>query len=166
MRLRTLLRAVISCGVVLEIGGCSILPVLGGRFEPPSVALRDSRVAAFSAVALTALFTFTIDNPNDAEIYLRQVRYRLSIKDMRVAEGTQSVGVALSARDSATVTLTVRIQMRPLRSAAPNLFFRTELPYELESWVSVGSLPPTKDVYYATKSALRLDVPLELARER
>jgi LEA14-like dessication related protein len=151
--------------LLLPVTGCALTGIVA-RFEPPAVTLTDSKVVDLSPSRLTAVFAFEVHNPNGYDLRVRRVRYRIRVQGTTVAEDSEGADVDISAHDSGRVELTVELGLGTLRAAAPAAMITGEVPYTLEADFSVGPLFASHTVAVTADSALRLDLPMELASVR
>ena len=145
--------------------GCGLPALLAGHFETPVATLASSKVQSISPMASEIAFVLTLHNPNSYGLRTQVVRYRLSVNGAVVAEGSKPAEVALPADESTPVRFTVDVGFDALEKAAAGALVIGEVPYQLETWISLRSWLQPREVYCVAASVLRFNVPLELAME-
>ncbi len=145
------------------VAGCG-LPAMLGHFEPPVVSVNATKVESVSLTTAVIQLTLMVRNPNAFELTTRTVRYRLSVSDHVLADGTATNRLTLSAHTSSAVNLRIEVSFNALRDAAPDAVMVGEIPYELDGVLVVGSFLSQEEVPFSAASVLRLNLPLELAR--
>lgn len=156
-----LVAALMLCGLLT---GCSLVAQVTGGFEDPAVELHGSKVEAVSPDATRLLFTLAVQNPNAFPLESRVQRYRLTINQAVVAEGTSSILATVPAGAATLVDLPIEIGAGRLSNAAPRAVVLGEIPYDLDVWLYINAWLHSREVHLATSSVLRLNLPLGLAR--
>jgi LEA14-like dessication related protein len=140
-----------------------MVPAMRQTFASPVIVLASSKVEEVSAIKLAVRFKLEAANPNDYDLRVRHVRYRVVVAGTRVAEGTQASTVVLPADGSGTLEVEALINRRMLYTLAPDLEALGEVAYELELWVALGPSIGGHEVHVGESGAMRIDIPLELA---
>lgn len=136
MNIRSLLlnRLLPFVALVALLSGCASF-----RAEPPEVALIGLQVEnlTLSHAILTA--DLSLFNPNDFSINVRDVRYALSINNIRIAEGKSLDSIRLDAHQYGQLPLRLSTSYFNMLRLGPLLEKNKPLPYEISGEVTLGS---------------------------
>lgn len=134
IRPRFLNRLLPCFALVTLLTGCAAF-----RAEPPEVALVGLQVEnlTLSHAILTA--DLSLFNPNDFSINVRDVRYTLSINNIRVAQGTSLDGIRINAHQYGQMPLRLSTSYFNLLRLGPLLEQNKPLPYEISGEVTLGN---------------------------
>ncbi|ABA87878.1 hypothetical protein Pcar_0619 [Syntrophotalea carbinolica DSM 2380] len=135
MNLRTLLLQRLLPAVILLplLWGCAAL-----RAEPPEVALAGLQVENLTLSHAILSADLSLFNPNNFGINVREVRYALSIGDIRVAQGTSLESVRLAAHQYGHLPLRLSTAYFNLLRLGPLLEQHKPLPYKITGTVILG----------------------------
>lgn len=86
--------------ILLLLAGCAAVP---SRIDPPGVSLADLRPQGFTLLEQTYLLTLRVQNPNDFDIPIDGLSYRLEVNDEELASGVSSQSVTLPRFGSALI---------------------------------------------------------------
>ena len=79
------------------LGGCATLRQATGRFERPRLDY-ESWSAALDAEGVTIVLQYRLQNPNDFELDLRRLAYRVEVEGRRAGEGELPTALRRSQR--------------------------------------------------------------------
>ncbi len=89
-----LLRAVVSAALLLGLAACASL---GARLEPPRVSLANLQLVEFGVFEQRYRLDLRIQNPNDAELPIAGMDFRLYLNDEEFARGLSNQRVTVPA---------------------------------------------------------------------
>ncbi len=143
--------------------GCGGIMLMTGKSDAPDIHLVASRVTSLTQHGATAVFIFSVRNPNTFALDAHKVRYRLKIDGAVVAEGSSAPNVTLPASSTVEIELPASIRMDKLLTAATDALLLGEVPYEIEATFEVGALLFQRQIDIVESGVLLLSLPLGLA---
>lgn len=115
----------------LGLSGCSAIGLAG--IEEPEVRLMGVDVGSVGLDSAELLFDFNVDNPNDRDLMLDGVAYRLDVEGARLLDGRRGERLEIySGRDN-RVTLPVTVRYEDLARALRSLRREDRPSYELQA---------------------------------
>jgi LEA14-like dessication related protein len=157
-------RVIVLLAFCVSLAGCSLVARVTGGFESPVIELEASKVESISLANTHLLFELVVHNPNAYSVTSHALRYRLMVGGAVVAEGTDDVTQTVPPNASASVNLPIDVRLDRLLNAAQGTTVLGEIPYDLDVWLSVDSWLRQREVHLRTSSALRMNLPIGLAR--
>lgn len=134
IRTRFLNRLLPFVALVTLLSGCAAF-----RAEPPEVALVGLQVENLTLSHAILSADLSLFNPNDFSINVRDVRYELSINNIRVAQGMSLDSIRLNAHQSGHMPLRLSTSYFNLLRLGPLLEQNKPLPYEISGEVTLGN---------------------------
>jgi LEA14-like dessication related protein len=117
--------------VGLGISGCSAIGLAG--IEEPEVRLMGVDVGSVGLDSAELLFDFNVDNPNERDLVLDGVAYRLDVEGARLLDGRRRERLEIySGRDN-RVTLPVTVRYEDLSRVLRSLRREDRPSYELKA---------------------------------
>lgn len=147
---RTLTKLLLLTGLLSCLPGCSSWFV-DEHFQNPQVQLTQVEVVRARALEQEFLFRYRIDNPNDANLTVRGLTYRVHLEDIEITNGESGIWVEVPANGHAYYEVPVHTNLwrnmkqvvRLLRKDKP---IRYRLDGELKSGLVFGRrLPVAND---------------------
>jgi LEA14-like dessication related protein len=115
----------------LATSGCSTLGL--AALEKPEVRLMGVDVGSVGLDSAELLFDFNVDNPNDRDLILGGVSYRLDVEGARLLDGRRGERLEIySGRDN-RVTLPVTVRYEDLSRTLRSLRREDHPTYELKA---------------------------------
>ena len=156
-------RSAVSLLCCLPLTGCSLLARATGSFDDPTITLQTSKVESVSLRTTSLLFALVVHNPNGFALQPRALRYRLSVNQTVVAEGSSDASETVLPSGSVSVEVPIEVSRESLSEAAPDAVVLGEIPYDLDVRLFFDSWLREREIHFVTSSVLRLNLPLGLA---
>ena len=144
--------------------GCGLTATLPGRFDAPQIQVHESKVESMSTTTARVALGLDVYNPNSYTLHVTQLRFLLRIGGVVLAEGESPQGFDLPPQASATVQFPADLHLEALAANAATALMLGEVPYELQTTLSVGTFFLQREIDGSQSSVLRFNLPLGLAR--
>lgn len=136
----------LRAAALLFVALCAVLPLTGclsglARMEEPSVDITDVKLLNASLTGADVMLRFEVDNPNDVNLVLDGIGYRLRLNGQPLLSGQDDRRLEISASGRTPVDLPVTINFQDL--------------YRV-----IGSLRGDRNPEYALDADLRFAVPV------
>lgn len=115
----------------LALTGCSTLGLAG--LEKPEVRLMGVDVGSVGLDSAELLFDFNVDNPNQRNLVLDGIGYRLDVEGARLLDGRRGERTEIMASGDSRVTLPVTVRYSDLSRVLRNLRREDRPSYELKA---------------------------------
>lgn len=120
---------------VLAATGCAALQ---GLVQQPTVAFDSVSMKDLSLVDATAVFRFTVTNPNPIGLNLANLTYRMTIDGREFVKGDFKQGLLLPANDVRMVELPIRIHYLDFFGAIAEFLKKDTCAYDLSGTFDFG----------------------------
>jgi len=136
----------LRAAALLAVSLCAVLSLTGclsglARMEEPSVDITDVKLLRTSLTGADVLLRFEVDNPNDVDLVLDGIGYRLRLNGQPLLSGQDDRRLEISASGRTPVDLPVTINFQDL--------------YRV-----IGTLRGDRNPEYALDADLRFAVPV------
>ena len=124
--------------LVLSLGGCASW--FSDDLPDPAVHLVKVEVVRAKLLEQKFILHFRIDNPNDSELTVRGLEYRVHLGGMLLAEGEHEHWITVGAKRSAFYNVPIRTNLWPKVKEVVKLLKKPEqsIPYRLEGEMETG----------------------------
>ncbi len=130
-------KVVLAIGAAAVVGGCAFL---GRRiFHQPVVELRDVRLAGFGIAGGNLDVVLAVYNPNGYELDATNLRYRVLVDTVEVADGEVAARNAFHGGDTTIVHLPVKFSYAGLGAAGRELTRTGAVNYNVVGTITVDS---------------------------
>src|SRR3954469_8946277 len=136
--MKRLLRPLLAL-VLLALAGCAVNTL--AHMESPKVDVTGVKLLGTTLAGADVLVQFRVDNPNDVNLVLDGISYKLRLNGQALLDGRYDKQVEIAAADRTTVELPVTIKLDDLYPA-------------------IGTLQNRKNTDYARAADLRFAVPV------
>lgn len=114
-------------------------------FETPEVAVAGIRAVSLGVTGGRAAVELEVTNPNDRELRVVGLRYRIEVEDPEggegewsvLTEGVRSEGVTLEARDTTRVSVEVPFEYRVVGATVRSLLGGRDLRYRFDGEIRI-----------------------------
>lgn len=117
--------AIVSCSSVRDL-------------KSPIVNLKSVSVQDPSLKDAQFVFHFSVQNPNEKDFEIDQIKYDLELNGKPFTQGIYSEKVKLASQSTVVVPLPVRIQYKDLMLSLTDYLQKKSIPYKLKGVVKVG----------------------------
>lgn len=126
--------------LLLGLGGCSTW--LTGNYEDPQVHLKRVEVVKAKLLEQRFKLHFVIDNPNDEDLPVRGLTYKVSLEGLALAEGEDDSWFSVRAHSRAVHVVEVRTNLWEHLKPLAKLLRHPDRPlqYRLEGELRTGLL--------------------------
>ncbi len=126
--------------LLLGLGGCSTW--LTGNYEDPEVHLKRVEVVKAKLLEQRFKLHFVIDNPNDEDLPVRGLTYKVSLEGLLLAEGEDDSWFSVRAHSRAVHVVEVRTNLWEHLKPLAKLLRHPDRPlqYRLEGELRTGLL--------------------------
>lgn len=138
-------RTILLAAALGLLGGCATLRQATGRFERPRLDY-ESWSAALDAEGVTIVLQYRLQNPNDFELDLRRLAYRVEVEGRRAGEGELPGGLKAGPKATMAVAIPVRLLWRDTPWLAQVVLTRDSIAYRVAGSAGVGSPLGTIDI--------------------
>ena len=124
--------------LTLGLGGCASW--FGDDLPDPEVHLVKIEVVRAKLLEQEFLLHFRIDNPNDSDLTVRSMEYRVHLGDMLLADGEYEHWFTIGPRHSAYFKVPIRTNLWPQVKELVKLLKKPDqaIPYRLEGELETG----------------------------
>ena len=106
--------------------------------EPPKVRLEKVRISKLSISNADLEVILEVQNPNNIDFDVKNIRYSLDINSKTVTTGTMKEKVIVKAKEKTEVSLPVQVLYKDLVSSALLLLQKDGMPYRVQGSVEIG----------------------------
>ena len=154
-------RCLLTLFLILGLGGCASW--FDDDLPDPEVHLVKVEVVSAKLLEQKFLLHFRIDNPNDSDLTVRSLEYRIHLGDILLAEGEYDNWFTIGAKHSAYVKVPIRTNLWPKVRDLVKMLKKTDqpIPYRLEGELKTGFFIP-HDVHLARNGVI---IPADLIPE-
>ncbi|WP_225772569.1 LEA type 2 family protein [Pseudomonas sp. Marseille-Q5115] len=126
--------------LMLGLGGCSTW--LTGNYDDPEVHLKQVEVVKAKLLEQRFRLHFVIDNPNDEDLPIRGLSYKVSLEGLLLAEGEDDSWFSVRAHSRAIHVVDVRTNLWEHLKPLAKLLRHPDRPlqYRLEGELRTGVL--------------------------
>jgi LEA14-like dessication related protein len=118
--------------VLFALAGCSGLGTLA-RMESPTVDVTGVKLLGTSLTGADVLVRFRVDNPNDVNLVLDGIDYRLRLNGQPLLDGQYDKQVEIAASGRTAVELPVTLKFQDLYGVIRTLQGRKDPEYALDA---------------------------------
>ncbi|MCR8932693.1 MULTISPECIES: LEA type 2 family protein [unclassified Pseudomonas] len=124
--------------LVLNLGGCASW--FSDDSVDPAVHLVKVEVVRAKLLEQRFILHFRVDNPNDSELTVRGLEYRIHLADMLLAEGEHEHWFTVRPKHSAYFKVPIRTNLWPKVKDVVKMLKKTDqqIPYRLEGEMETG----------------------------
>ena len=124
--------------LMLNLGGCASW--FSGDSVDPAVHLVKVEVVRAKLLEQKFILHFRVDNPNDSELTVRGLEYRIHLADMLLAEGEHEHWFTVGPRHSAYFKVPIRTNLWPKVKAVVKMLKKSDqqIPYRLQGEMETG----------------------------
>lgn len=124
--------------VFLGLGGCASWFTDDAR--DPAVHLVKVEVVRAKLLEQKFILHFRIDNPNDSDLTVRGLEYRIHLADMLLAEGEHEHWMTVNPKSSAFYKVPIRTNLWPKVKEVVKMLKNPnqQIPYRLEGEMETG----------------------------
>src|SRR4051812_7500277 len=97
---------------ILALAGCSLVQI--ATMEPPRVDITGVKLVSATLAGADVLVQFQVDNPNDVNLILDGVGYKLRLNGQPLLDGSYDQRTEIAASGPTTVSLPVKIRLDDL----------------------------------------------------
>ena len=129
---------VFSLLMFLGLGGCASWFTDDSR--DPAVHLVKVEVVRAKLLEQKFILHFRIDNPNDSDLTVRGLEYRIHLADMLLAEGEHEHWITVNPKSSAFYKMPIRTNLWPKVKEVVKMLKNPnqQIPYRLEGEMETG----------------------------
>lgn len=129
---------VFSLLVFLGLGGCASW--FSDDSLDPAVHLVKVEVVRAKLLEQKFILHFRIDNPNDSDLTVRGLEYRIHLADMLLAEGEHEHWITVNPKSSAFYNVPIRTNLWPKVKEVVKMLKNPhqQIPYRLEGEMETG----------------------------
>ena len=129
---------VFSLLVFLGLGGCASW--FSDDSRDPAVHLVKVEVVRAKLLEQKFILHFRIDNPNDSDLTVRGLEYRIHLADMLLAEGEHEHWITVNPKSSAFYNVPIRTNLWPKVKEVVKMLKNPhqQIPYRLEGEMETG----------------------------
>jgi len=129
---------VFSLLVFLGLGGCASW--FSDDSLDPAVHLVKVEVVRAKLLEQKFILHFRIDNPNDSDLTVRGLEYRIHLADMLLAEGEHEHWITVNPKSSAFYKVPIRTNLWPKVKEVVKMLKNPhqQIPYRLEGEMETG----------------------------
>ncbi|WP_248738113.1 LEA type 2 family protein [Pseudomonas sp. MWU12-2029] len=122
----------------LGLGGCASW--FADDTHDPAVHLVKVEVVRAKLLEQKFILHFRIDNPNDSELTVRGLEYRVHLADMLLAEGEHEHWITVGAKSSAFYKVPIRTNLWPKVKDVVKMLKNPhqQVPYRLQGEMETG----------------------------
>ncbi|MHC8360424.1 LEA/WHy family protein [Pseudomonas sp. LS2P72] len=138
MTTRRLALHLLTLFLFLGLGGCASW--FGEDLREPQVHLAKVEVVQAKLMQQKFLLHFRVDNPNDSDLTVRGIEYRIHLGDMLLTEGEHEHWFTVGPKRSAYFKVPIRTNLWPKVRDLVKLLKKPEqpIPYRLEGELETG----------------------------
>lgn len=133
--MKSLLFITLTLSVLCGLSGCSSLEQV---IKPPKVEFQDINITNLSALNADLEITLSVNNPNNINFDVKNLKYSLDIDSKTVTTGTMSDKVLVKAKQTTNVKIPLRVNYKDILSSALMFFKNGGVPYLVKGSVQIG----------------------------
>lgn len=124
--------------LVLNLGGCASW--FSDDSVDPAVHLVNVEVVRAKLLEQKFILHFRVDNPNDSELTVRGLEYRIHLADMLLAEGEHEHWFSVGPKHSAYFKVPIRTNLWPKVKDVVKMLKKSDqqIPYRLQGEMETG----------------------------
>ncbi|SDS50033.1 LEA type 2 family protein [Pseudomonas granadensis] len=124
--------------LMLNLGGCASW--FGDDSVEPAVHLVKVEVVRAKLLEQKFILHFRVDNPNDSELTVRGLEYRIHLADMLLAEGEHEHWFSVGPKHSAYFKVPIRTNLWPKVKDVVKILKKSDqqIPYRLQGEMETG----------------------------
>ncbi|MFG6205232.1 LEA/WHy family protein [Pseudomonas retamae] len=124
--------------LMLNLGGCASW--FSDDSVDPAVHLVKVEVVRAKLLEQKFILHFRVDNPNDSELTVRGLEYRIHLADMLLAEGEHEHWFSVGPQHSAYFKVPIRTNLWPKVKDVVKMLKKSDqqIPYRLEGEMETG----------------------------
>lgn len=138
MKLAALLRRIVLFFFLTALCfalGCSLLKK---KLESPKVKVDEVKVQKVENGRVFLDLVLNVNNPNDVDFTVDNMRYSLHVEDKEVASRSLTDDVKIKKNGSTLTAIPIELKLSDLLSSALTLVSGRKLPYHAEGEVKIG----------------------------
>ncbi|WP_166220924.1 LEA type 2 family protein [Pseudomonas atagonensis] len=124
--------------LILNLGGCASW--FSEDSVDPAVHLVKVEVVRAKLLEQKFILHFRIDNPNDSDLTVRGLEYRVHLADMLLAEGEHEHWITVAPKSSSTYKVPIRTNLWPKVKDVVKMLKNPnqQIPYRLQGEMETG----------------------------
>ncbi|WP_202369508.1 LEA type 2 family protein [Pseudomonas sp. MWU318] len=124
--------------LILNLGGCASW--FGDDSIDPAVHLVKVEVVRAKLLEQKFILHFRIDNPNDSDLTVRGMEYRIHLADMLLAEGEHEHWITVAPKSSGFYRIPIRTNLWPRVKDVVKMLKNPnqQIPYRLQGEMETG----------------------------
>lgn len=124
--------------LMFNLGGCASW--FGDDSVDPAVHLVKVEVVRAKLLEQKFILHFRVDNPNDSELTVRGLEYRIHLADMLLAEGEHEHWFSVGPKHSAYFKVPIRTNLWPKVKDVVKMLKKSDqqIPYRLQGEMETG----------------------------
>ncbi|SDT44828.1 LEA14-like dessication related protein [Pseudomonas sp. Z003-0.4C(8344-21)] len=124
--------------LMLNLGGCASW--FGDDSVEPAVHLVKVEVVRAKLLEQKFILHFRVDNPNDSELTVRGLEYRIHLADILLAEGEHEHWFSVGPKHSAYFKVPIRTNLWPKVKDVVKMLKKSDqqIPYRLQGEMETG----------------------------
>jgi len=124
--------------LMLNLGGCASW--FGDDSVDPAVHLVKVEVVRAKLLEQKFILHFRVDNPNDSELTVRGLEYRIHLADILLAEGEHEHWFSVGPKHSAYFKVPIRTNLWPKVKDVVKMLKKSDqqIPYRLQGEMETG----------------------------
>lgn len=111
---------------------CSCASLLGTVLEKPKVELDSVAVQNADLNGATLVFKVAVENPNNMEIKVDKVSYKVFLNNKEITQASTDKVVAIAGKSTGIVELPIPLEYRKVFVDLKDLLFASEAAYKIE----------------------------------
>ncbi len=115
--------------------GCASLKKV---IEPPKVKFQTINISNLSALYADLEITLSVENPNDINFDVKNLKYSLDINSKTVTTGALKEKVLVKGKDTTMVKIPLRVEYIDILSSALMFLKKDGVPYLVKGSIQVG----------------------------
>lgn len=146
--------------LLLVLASCALVrAVTGAGFQPPSLTYESWSPQEVDLDGVTIALRYRLDNPNDFDVDVRSLAYRLDVEGHEIVDGTLPSRLLLRGHGVTWIDFPVRLHWRSVPGMVGLLLTRSEVAYRVTGRAGVGSLLGTVEVPFEHADRVALPRP-------
>lgn len=114
------------------------LQQLEKSIQPPKINLEDVRVAGMSFLNMDLEVVLGVENPNNIDFDVKNLKYSLDVNSKTVTTGTMKDKVLVKSKTKTVVSLPIKLQYKDILSSAVMLLEKDGMPYKVQGSADIG----------------------------
>jgi len=126
---------------------CSCASLLGKVLEKPNVELAGVTVKDANLNGATLVFNLSIENPNNVDIKVDQVIYKVLINNKEITQAATDKAISISGKSTGHIEVPLPIEYRKVFDNMKELLFAESAAYRIEGKAKMNllSIPFSKE---------------------